>query len=111
MSTSSDMFRLELSPEAAYWACKEAVAGMDWRLESIEPRRLALKGNFGFLNMSESRIEVLLSEEGPDATSVTLNGKLSWGLGRWDMRTLVSLMNTLRNAVEVATERRSPQRR
>jgi hypothetical protein len=64
-----------------------------------------LKRNLGFLNMSEASIEVLLSEAGPDATTVALNGKLSWGIGRWDMRTLTSLMNTVRNAAEVAARR------
>jgi hypothetical protein len=105
VSTASDEFLLELPLEAAYWVCREAVAGMDWHVDSIEPHRLALKRSFGFLNMSESRIEVLLSEAGPDATTVTLHGKLSWGIGRWDMRTLRSLMNALRNAVEVAARR------
>jgi hypothetical protein len=102
VSTASDEFRLELPLESATWACREAVASMDWHLEYIAPHRLVLKRSFGFLNMSEARIEILLSEAGPDATTVTLNGKLSWGIGRWDMRTLTSLMNTVRNAVEVA---------
>jgi hypothetical protein len=105
VSTASDEFRLELPLESASWACREAVASMDWHLESIQPDRLVLKRSFGFLNMSEARIGVLLSEAGPDATTVTLDGKLSWGIGRWDMRTLTSLMNTVRNAVEVAARR------
>jgi hypothetical protein len=105
VSATSDEFRLELPLETAFWACREAVAAMDWHLESIEPNRLVLKRSFGFLNMSDARIEVLLSAGGPDATTITLLGKLSWGIGRWDMRTLRSLMNTVRNAVEVAARR------
>ena len=105
VSTASDEFRLELPLESASWACREAVAGMDWHLESIQPDRLVLTRSFGFLNMDEARIGVLLSDAGPEATTVTLNGKLSWGIGRWDMRTLTSLMNTVRNAVEVAARR------
>ena len=105
MSTASDEFRLELPLDSASWACREAVASLDWQLESIKPHRLMLKRSLGFLNMSEATIEVLLSEAGPDATTVALNGKLSWGIGRWDMRTLTSLMNTVRNAAEVAARR------
>lgn len=105
MSRASDEFRLALPPESAVWACREAVAGLDWHLESIEPRRLVLRRSFGFLNSNEARIEVLLAGTRADETTVTLNGKLSWGIGRWDMRTLRSLMNTVRNAVEVAGRR------
>jgi hypothetical protein len=105
MSRASDKFRLDLPLESASWACRDAIASMDWQLASIEPRRLVLKRAFGFLNSSEATVEVLLAEAGADATTVTLNGKLSWGIGRWDMRTLKSLMNTLRNAVEVAARR------
>jgi hypothetical protein len=105
MSRASDEFRLELPLESASWVCRDAIAGMDWHVESIQPRRLVLKRAFGFLNASEAKIEVLLAEAGADATTVTLNGKLSWGIGRWDMRTLKSLLNTLRNAVEVAARR------
>jgi hypothetical protein len=56
-----------------------------------------------------SRIEVLLSEDGPDAT-VKLNGKYPGGIGRTDERALRSLMNTVRNATEVLA-RRSPKQR
>jgi hypothetical protein len=52
-----------------------------------------------------SRIEVLLSEDGPDGTTITMNGKYPGGFGRWDERTLRSLMNSVRNAIEVAARR------
>ena len=107
MSTASDQFRLELALGPASWACREAVAGMDVHLESIQPDRLVVKKHFGFMNMDTARIEVVLSEAGPDATTVALDGKLSWGIGRWDMRTLTGLLNALRNAIEVAAERRA----
>ena len=107
MTELSDQFRLDVPLEDASWACREAVASMDWQLESIEPHRLVLKKG---LRLDLFRIEVLLSEAGPDVTTVTLNGRLRLGFGRWDKRTLRSLINTLRNAIEVAA-RRSPKQR
>lgn len=111
MTQLSDQFRLDIPLEEASWACREAVASMDWPLvESIEPRRLVLKKGARIATGSLTRIEVLLSETGPEATTVTLNAKLPWGIGRWDRRTLRSLMNTLQNAVEVAARRSQGQR-
>ena len=107
MTTASDEFRLELPLEFASWACREAVASMDWHLDSIEPHRLVLKKS---VLLDPVTIEVLLSEAGPDATTVTLNGKLAWGFGPWDKRTLRSLMNSVRNAVEFAARRSTHQR-
>ncbi len=105
MTELSDQFRLDVPLEDASWACREAVASMDWQLEAIEPHRLVLKKG---LRLDLFRIEVLLSEAGPDATTVMFNGKLPLGIGPWDKRTLRSLMNTLQNAIEVAA-RRSPK--
>jgi hypothetical protein len=111
MTEISDQFRLDIPLEDASWACREAVVSLDWPLlESIEPHRLVLKKGLRIATGSLSRIEVLLSEDGPDATTVTLNGKFPWGIGRWDERTLRSLMNTVQNAIEVAA-RGSPKQR
>lgn len=107
MTELSDQFRLDVPLEDASWACREAVAGMDWQLEAIDPHRLVLKKG---LRLDLFRIEVLLSEAGRDATTVLFNGKLPLGFGPWDKRTLRSLMNTLQNAIEVAA-RRSPKLR
>lgn len=82
----------------------------DVSVESIEPRRLVLKKGLRFGTGSLSRIEVLLSEEDPDATTVTLNWKYPGGIGRTDERTVRSLMNTVQNAMEVLA-RRSPKQR
>jgi hypothetical protein len=60
-----------------------------------------LKKGLRFGTGSLARQEVLLSEDGPDATVVVLNGKYAGGIGRMDERALRSMMNTLRNAVEV----------
>jgi hypothetical protein len=107
----SDQFRLDVSAEDAYWMCREAVMYLDWPLlESIEPKRVVLKKGLRFGTGSLARIEVLLSEEGADATTVKLNGRYPGGLGRTDERTLRSLMNTVRNAMEVLA-RRSPRQR
>ena len=93
------------------WACREAVVYLDWPfLESIEPRRLVLKKGLRLATGSLTRVEVLLSEEGPAATTVTLTGKFPGGIGRSDERTLRSLLNGIRNAVEVVA-RRSPKQR
>ena len=84
---------------------------LDWPLlESIEPNRVVLKKGLRFGTGSLARIEVLLSEEGADATAVTLNGRYPGGLGRTDERTLRSLMNTVRNAMEVLARRSRRQR-
>ena len=99
----SDQFLLDVPPEDASWACREAIASMDWDLE-FEPHRLVLRKDMGFLRDS-LKIEVLLSEADPDATTVRLNGKDPWGLGPWDKRRLSGQMNSLRNAVEVAARR------
>jgi hypothetical protein len=107
MTELSDRFRLDLPLADASWACREAVAGMDWQLEAIEPNRLLLRKN---LLLDVFRVEVVLSEAGPEATAVTLNGKLPWGIGRWDRRYLRTMMNTLRNAIEVAARRSAGQR-
>jgi hypothetical protein len=100
----SDQFRLDIPLEDASWACREAIASMDWDLESIEPHRLVLRKDMGFLR-DTLKIEVLLSEADPDATTVRFNGKDPWGLGPWDKRHLSGQMNSLRNAVEVAARR------
>jgi hypothetical protein len=102
MTELSDQFRLDVPVEDASWACREAIASMDWQLEAIEPHRLVLKKG---LRLDLFRIEVLLSDAGPDATTVMFTGELRWGFGPWDKRTLRSLMNTLQNAIEVAARR------
>jgi hypothetical protein len=110
MSEVCDEFRLDLPVEDAHWACREAVVHLDWPLlESIEPRRLVIKKGMRFGTGSLARVEVLLAEAGPGGTTVTLNGRYPGGFGRSDERTLRSLMNTVRNAVEVVA-RRSPKR-
>jgi hypothetical protein len=106
MTELSHQFRLDLPVEDAYWVCREAVVYLDWPLvEVIEARRLVLKKGLRFATGSLSQIEVLLSEDGPDATTVKLNGKFPSGIGRTDERTSQSLMNTVRNAMEVLARR------
>ena len=107
MTKLSDQFRLDIPLEDASWACREAIASMDWDLESIEPHRLVLRRRMTFAR-DPSKIEVLISEAGPDAATVSLNGHDPWGLGPWDRRNLRGQINSLRNAVEVAA-RRSPK--
>jgi hypothetical protein len=108
MTKLSDEFQLDLASDDASWACREAVAGMDWDLESIEPYRLLLRRR-GTFARDPAKIEVLLSEAGSHGTSVRLDAQDPWGLGRWDRRNLRAQMNSLRNAIEVAA-RRSTQR-
>ena len=106
MTTASERFLVDLASEPASWACREAVAKMDWQVETIQPARMTVKRSFGFLNADNVRIEIVLSDEGPDVTAVALKGRLSWGIGRWDKKTLTSWMNTTRNAIEVAANQR-----
>jgi hypothetical protein len=108
MTDVSDQFRLDVPVEEGVWACREAAVHLDWPLlESIEPRRLVMKKGLRFGTGSLARMEVVLSEEGPDATTVTLNAKYPGGIGRTDERTVRSLMNSVRNAVEVLARRHS----
>jgi hypothetical protein len=108
VSALSDQLRLAVPPEDALWICREAVMHLDWPLvETIEPRRLVLKKGLRFGTGSLSSIEIVLSDEGSDATTVTLNGRYPGGIGRSDERTLRSLLNSVRNAVEVVAQRSS----
>jgi hypothetical protein len=110
MSKSSDQFRVDVPLEDALWACREAVVYLDWPLvETIEPHRLVLKKGLRFGTGSLASVEIVLSEEGRDATTVTLTGSYPGGVGRSDERTLRSLLNSVRNAVEVVARRRTKQ--
>jgi len=85
MSEVTDRFRVNLPIDEAHWACREAVVALDWPLlETIEPDRLVLKKGLRFATGSLSRIEVLLTQDGPDATTITLNGKYPGAVGRLD---------------------------
>ena len=108
MTRLSDQFQLDLSLEEAFWACREAIAGMDWDLESIEPHRLVLRRRMTFAR-DPAYIQVVLSAAGPDASSIRFEARDPWGLGKWDRRNLGAQMNSLRNAIEVVA-RRSKQR-
>ena len=61
-----------------------------------------------FPTRDQAQIEVLLSEAGPEATTIVVNGRI-WGLGPWATSHLNGEMNRLRNAAEVAAHR-SPDR-
>jgi hypothetical protein len=108
MTKLSDELQLDLPLDDSAWVCREAVAGMDWDLESIEPYRLVLRRR-GTFARDPAKIEVVLSEAGPHATVVKLDAQDPWGLGRWDRRNLSAQVNSLKNAIEVAA-RRSTQR-
>ena len=104
MPSSSAEFRLELPVESAFWACREAIVSMGWEVDSIEPRRLVTKRALWGFARDPATIEVLLSEAGPEATTVVLNGRLWWTSSK---ARLNGEMNRLRNAAEVAARRSS----
>jgi hypothetical protein len=106
VSTASGEFRLDLPLEPAFWACREAIVSMGWAVESIEPHRLVTRRGLWGFSRDPATIEVLLSEAGPEATTVVLNGR-TWGIGRGTTRGLNGEMNRLRNAAEVAARRSS----
>ena len=109
MAELSVQFDLEVALPEALWACKEAVAGMDWHVASMEPERLVLTKGLRLSADSLARIEVRLARAGPLATTVDLNGKIPWAFGPWYDSTLRSLMNALQNAIEVAARRSASQ--
>jgi hypothetical protein len=77
-------------------------------VESIEPHRLVMRRGWWGFSRDPATIEVLLSEAGPRATSVVLNGRLKWERSG---RELNREMNRFRNALEVAARnlaRRDP---
>jgi hypothetical protein len=106
VSTASSEFRLALPLEEAFWAYREAIARMGWEVESIEPRRLVTGRAWWGFARDKAKIEVLLSEAGPEAATIVLNGRI-WGFGRGSTRQLNGEMNRLRNAAEVAAHRSS----
>ena len=108
MSRDSSEFRLELPVEAAAWACREAMVTMGWGVESIEPHRLVMRRGWWGFSRDPAAIEILLSEAGPQATRIVLNGHLRWERSG---RELHREMNRFRNAVEVAARRSSDRDR
>ena len=108
VSRASSEFRLEVPPEGANRACKEAIAGLGWMVESAEPQRIVTKTPATFKKGKGSRTEVLITESGPEAANITLNGRVSLSLGPLVQRQLKAEMEQLRNAIEVAA-RRSPE--
>jgi hypothetical protein len=75
---------------------------MGWEVESIEPHRLVTRRGLWGFSRDPATIEVLLSEAGPEATAVVLNGRMGLALSK---RHLNGEMNRLRNAAEVAVHR------
>jgi hypothetical protein len=102
VSSASDEFRLELPLESAFWACREAIVSMGREVESIEPQRLVTRRAMWGFARDPAKIEVQLSEAGPEATTIVLNGSIWWTTST---RRLNGEMNRFRNAVEVVARR------
>jgi hypothetical protein len=80
------------------------MVSMGWGVDSIEPRRMVMRRGWWGFSRDPATIEVLLSEAGPRATRIELNGRLRWERSG---RELNREMNRFRNAVEVAARRSS----
>ena len=91
---------------SAFCACREAILTIGWGVESIEPRRLVIRRGWWAFSRDPARIEVRLSEAGPGATMVALDGHLRWVGGTRDLQ---GAPRRLGNAMEVVA-RRSPDR-
>jgi hypothetical protein len=100
MSRCSDEFQIDLASDAAWRACKAAIAQIGWGIASADESRIVPKIGVG-ITRTPSKIEVLRGDAEGDATIIRLNGSIM-GIGPVQKRHLVAEMNRLRNAIEVA---------
>jgi hypothetical protein len=102
MSKLSDQFSVRLPLEDASSACHSAIDSLGWKVKVSEPTRIVPTIGFG-LTRNPSKIEVLLAEEGPTSTEVTLAGSI-WGVGPIQKHHLEGELTNLRNAIETAVQ-------
>jgi hypothetical protein len=102
MSKMSDQFSVPLPLEDASSACHTAIDDIGWKVKVSEPTRIVPTIGFG-LTRNPSKIEVLLAEDGPMSSQVTLDGSI-WGVGPIQKRHLQGEMTKLREAIETAVQ-------
>jgi hypothetical protein len=102
MSKISDQFSVPLPLEDASSACHAAIDDIGWKVKVSEPTRIVPTIGFG-LTRNPSKIEVLLAEDGPMSSQITLDGSI-WGVGPIQKRHLQGEMTKLREAIETAAQ-------
>ncbi len=102
MSKISDQFSVPLPLEDASSACHTAIDDIGWKVKVSEPTRIIPTIGFG-LTRNPSKIEVLLAEDGPMSSQITLDGSI-WGVGPLQKRHLQGEMTKLREAIETAVQ-------
>jgi hypothetical protein len=106
MSKATDELEVDLPPDAAWLACKRAIAQIGWGIEFADGQRIVPRIGVG-LTRNPSKIEVLRDEAEGEVTRIRLNGSIM-GIGPIQKRHLVAEMNQLRNAIEVAAAATAP---
>ena len=104
MSKVNEVFAVELSPQEAEFAIKEAVANCGWGIKEQGPGRIVPRIGVG-ITRNPSKIEALITENGDGAT-VALNGQIA-GIGPLQKRHITAELGKLRNAIDVAVHRAS----
>jgi hypothetical protein len=102
MSKLSDQFSVPLPLADASSVCHTAIDDIGWKVKVSEPTRIVPTIGFG-LTRNPSKIEVLLAEEGPMSSEITLDGSI-WGVGPIQKRHLQGEMTKLREAIETAVQ-------
>lgn len=108
MSKYQEEFHVHLSLEDCMIACREAVAGLGWRVLEQSGKRLVCKelAPQGMSFTWAAQVETLLDGESPDKTRVTLKGSI-FGLGPIQSGHLKGQVGNFRNRIELASVKRS----
>jgi hypothetical protein len=102
MSKYREEFQLHTPLEDGMIVCREAVAGLGWRVLEQSEMRLVCKEVTpqGTSFTWAAQVEILLAGESADTTKVTLNGSI-FGLGPIQSGHLKGQVGSLRNRIEL----------
>jgi hypothetical protein len=105
MSHQTDDFEIDLALTDANRCCLDAIAGLDWKLQSAEPELITIKSGMG-LTSWPSRVEIRLRTSNDQRTLVLLAGSIG-GFGPIQKGHLRRRMTGLRDAI-VARAHKTP---
>jgi hypothetical protein len=100
MSKITDEFQVALAPDAAWLACKQAIANIGWGIASADDSQIVPKMGVG-ITRNPSKIAVERGDAPDGSTAIRLRGSIV-GFGPVQKRHLSGDVNRLRNAIEVA---------
>lgn len=100
MSKLSEQFSLDLPLDAATTACRQAIAGLEWKEgEAEEPNQIKAKVGFGLVRNPASHV-ITLTEAG-GGTTVSIDSRI-WQVGPVAKSKIGKQMAELRAAIETA---------